>query len=191
MPPKRHKRKARGPVKGVEEAEEPKTKIAKIEKKEKPNPKDVKGIMKAIMSKPDWGKKIRDEKIFKKYKEEASAQGANKASIDLAFENLLQEAKLENFQNTIFLPSNYDEDNPKYFDDDDYRTGEYEDSGTYSRYDLGYIDNLIPEELRATLEEQLDKIANGPVKDFHPGSDGMVSITSPSPLSFLLFHFLV
>jgi hypothetical protein len=37
-----------------------------------------------------------------------------------------------------------------------------------------YLDGVVPEELRAQLEAQLDVIADAPIKDFHPGSDGKV-----------------
>ena len=39
---------------------------------------------------------------------------------------------------------------------------------------ITHKDKVIPEELRLSLEKNLDALANKPNPDFHPGSDGQV-----------------
>jgi Protein of unknown function (DUF4246) len=133
---------------------------------------DVEAIKEAIEAKPDWKRKVLDHEINLKYKQEALAQGASPATVAVAFRELMMEAVVASAASTLVRPSN-DED-----EDDDYYYNDEYDHFPSVRQDVFFRDGLVPESLRASLDAQLDLIANGPKKHFHPGTDNKVP---PSP----------
>lgn len=138
---------------------------------------EVAAIVAAIKAKPDWTRKVADPDIAKRYASEAARQGASATTIATALRLLLKEAVMERGVDcTLELPDDSGRDR-------DFYVGEYDNvhmDGVMEADEVRFVDGLVPEELRALLEEQLDAIANEPEKDFHPGSDGKVTPTSSS-----------
>lgn len=122
---------------------------------------EIEAIIDAIRAKPNWPHKVANPQIAKRYVMEAAQQGASTTAITAALRHLLYQAALEQgLDCTLQLPSD-----------------EWDYGGKARRTpadEVIFVDGLVPEELRMLLVAQLDAIANGPEKDFHPGSNGKV-----------------
>jgi hypothetical protein len=150
---------------------------------------EVKAIKQALRAKPDWKTKVADPVLARRYALEATGQGASPGSVAAALLQLLREAVgEERFSNTLSIPHD-DQSRDFVIDEDqeeDWKAGEVETWCTRKDIDaVRYVDGAVPEELRERLEAALDAIANGPDKDFHPGSDGMVPLKQNVPASRL------
>ncbi|KAJ5759127.1 hypothetical protein N7520_006283 [Penicillium odoratum] len=122
-------------------------------------------VMNAITDKPEWDRKILNEEIVSKWREEISTSGEDisPAMIDYIFEEL--QAKAE------FL----------------------KDEGFVTVFDMGVVksDTAIPEDLRKALADAVAPLENvsDDQKDYHPGSDQKVlDLVHPSLFPLVYGH---
>eukprot|EP01117_Protostelium_nocturnum_P021060 TRINITY_DN99_c0_g3_i1.p1 TRINITY_DN99_c0_g3~~TRINITY_DN99_c0_g3_i1.p1 ORF type:complete len:934 (-),score=225.27 TRINITY_DN99_c0_g3_i1:76-2877(-) len=108
--------------------------------------KQVDLIKACVRDKPNWRNKLVDKEIQKRYRDELLAQGASEEAIFQAFSDLLDTEIIVNpFNLEVALD-----------------------------HAILYRDNLVPKELKESLEKALDNIAYASKKDFHPVSQGLV-----------------
>jgi hypothetical protein len=158
-------------------------------------PEDEKEAVKsAIRSKANWWMKVRDQEIRKKWISEAISQGLSLKIATEIFQDLFNEAfsllKFSNYLNKDKKKKDNDNDGDN--DDDDEEDDNDDDDEDDDDWDgdfylheedppipnnnsgVGYIDGLVPDSLKRSLEKHLDFIASSEKKDFHPGAEGKV-----------------
>ncbi|KAL3691659.1 hypothetical protein R1sor_005310 [Riccia sorocarpa] len=153
------------------------------------------GLKQGIRSKPQWEEKVFDESISKKYKLEAQEQEISPDLVDIALEQLRQEASYILHGRSDSAAGNSGgssssstlealETHSVNFDElkksvssahDKIQAGEglvesLEEKGN----GVWVVDGMVPQQLRDVLETRLDAIANSPNKDFHPNTNDQV-----------------
>lgn len=116
----------------------------------------IQGVKNAILAKDHWFEKLQDPVIAAKYRAECIEKGCPDDLFDLAVKELL---------NTNFELKGIEFD---------HEVTDPELEGLNELPSAFFKDSLVPEKLRDALEAELDKIADGPTKDFHPNSNGLV-----------------
>ena len=152
----------------------------KKEKTEFSEDPEVQKVSKAIKQKEDWKRKIQKEEILRKWKLEAVAQGLEDSKVERIFANLLFEAINDGLQSKISSIGGLKKEYPLTEEEEDQSdnardyTSAYPDPSKYPRDDIIFKDDIIPEDLRKLLEQQLDQLAQQEPHDYHPGSDQKV-----------------